>query len=574
MHWAQPQMLVFVAVFVVSLALLMTLALRRKRQLLQKFTSRRMLPVLAPDFLPGRQILRAVLLIAGIALVTLSLCRPQWGFRWEEVKRKGVDILVAVDVSKSMLARDVEPSRLQRARREMIDLIRMLKGDRMGLIAFAGVPYLQCPLTLDYGALEMFLDYLNPDLIPVPGTAIAEAIDLATQIFQKQATSKEKALILITDGEDHGGDVLKAAAQAKQAGVRIFAIGIGQESGAPIPAEEGGGFEKDDGGNVIVSKLDEETLKKIALETGGVYVRATSNTDIDLQRIYTQEIRSNMEQVELRSGKQRKWEERFQWPLALGILLILLEPFVAETRLRRLLPGRAAGMALLAAVVTASTAHAGRGERLYNKGDFKGALESLTQEQIKTGKRDAALNYNVGNTHYRLGNFDEAAKSFAEAASSPDKGLSEKALYNLGNTAYYQGKLEQAVAAYEQALKLNPKDEDAQHNLAFVKEEMKRRQQQRQQQNQQQNQQQQQKSDSQEKSEAKSENSPQTPKLDQGQPPQDQKSETAGQAKTSPEQQDAQRILENLSEDRAKFDKKRLMEQAARGHKARNGKDW
>lgn len=277
----------------------------------------------------GRQRLKAFLLILAVLLLITALIRPRWGFHWEEVKRTGVDIIVAVDVSKSMLAQDIDPSRLERAKRKIRDLIAMLEGDRIGLIAFAGAAFMQCPLTLDYGAFAMFLDYLDPDLIPVPGTALGEAVRLATASFKRRERTA-KALILITDGEDHESDPLGAAAEAKKAGVKIFTIGIGSDTGAPIPQPDGsGGFVKDRGGSVVMSKLDEQLLQKIALETGGAYVRSVTG-DIDLEKIYRGEIRAGMERTELASSRSKRWEERFQWFLGIALALIVLEACIVE----------------------------------------------------------------------------------------------------------------------------------------------------------------------------------------------------------------------------------------------------
>ncbi|MCK5513335.1 MAG: VWA domain-containing protein, partial [Deltaproteobacteria bacterium] len=203
----------------------------------------------------------------GIMMGIFALTRPQWGFHWEEIKRVGVDVMVAIDVSESMLAEDVKPNRLERAKREVIDLIEMMEGDRIGLIAFAGTSFVQCPLTLDYGACKMFLDYIDTDLIPVPGTAIAEAIRTSLKSFNKRER-KSKALIIITDGEDHEGEPIDAAKEAKKEGIKIFTIGVGREGGAPIPLKDGsGGFKKDRKGDMVITHLDEITLQKIALET-------------------------------------------------------------------------------------------------------------------------------------------------------------------------------------------------------------------------------------------------------------------------------------------------------------------
>jgi Ca-activated chloride channel family protein len=220
---------------------------------------------------------------------------------------------------------------LERAKREVIDLIEMLEGDRIGLIAFAGTSFVQCPLTLDYGACKMFLDYIDTDLIPVPGTAIAEAIRTSLKSFNKRER-KSKALILITDGEDHEGEPIDAAKEAKKEGIKIFTIGVGREGGAPIPLKDGsGGFKKDRKGDMVITHLDEITLQKIALETGGSYVRSVTG-DMDLDKIYQEGIKQHVEQKQLKSTRKRRWEERFQWFIFFALLFVSVEFFVSERR--------------------------------------------------------------------------------------------------------------------------------------------------------------------------------------------------------------------------------------------------
>jgi Ca-activated chloride channel family protein len=261
------------------------------------------------------------------------LAEPRYGFTWEEVKREGVDIVVALDVSDSMLVEDAETggklSRLERAKREITDLLRLLEGDRIGLVAFAGTAFVECPLTLDYGAAEIFLDAIDTDLIPVKGTALGPALRTAMEAFEG-ASHPSRAIVLITDGEDHTGQALQAATEAKAAGVRIFTIGIGRDEGAPIPAP-GGGFRRDRGGEIILSRLDETTLQKIALETGGSYVRSVTG-DVDLEKIYAQGIKATMEDQELGSRRRQRWEERFQWVLGLALLALMLEPLISERK--------------------------------------------------------------------------------------------------------------------------------------------------------------------------------------------------------------------------------------------------
>jgi Ca-activated chloride channel family protein len=278
-----------------------------------------------------RQVAKAALIVAAIGLALVALARPLWGFRWEEVKRKGVEIVVAVDVSQSMMARDVDPNRLERAKREVTDLVRMLQGDKVGLVAFAGSSFIECPLTLDYGAFSLFLDALSPDLIPVPGTALAGALRTSLSAFDKSADTS-RAVIMITDGEDHEGDAVKVAEEAKEQGVKIFTIGIGSREGAPVPLQDGsGGFKKDNHGALVLSKLDAGILEQIALTTGGKFVHSLTG-DMDLKAIYLQGIRKDMEGREFASTRIKKWKERFQWPLFAAILCLIAEALLRETR--------------------------------------------------------------------------------------------------------------------------------------------------------------------------------------------------------------------------------------------------
>lgn len=317
---------------------------RRKRRLLARFASPELLPRLTGGASRPRQVAKALLVLVGFAAALLSLAGIEYGFAWEEVQRRGVDLVVALDVSDSMRVEDAETGgklpRLTRARREIVDLLRLMEGDRVGLVAFAGTAFVECPLTLDYGAAEIFLGALDTDLIPVQGTALAEAIRTSLGAFEGLGASEgggekaapsagsSRAILLITDGEDHEGDVMAAAAEAKAAGVKIFAIGIGRDEGAPIPAPDGG-FRRDARGEMILSRLDEPTLQKVALATGGRYVRSVTG-DIDLEQIYAQGIKATLEDRELGSRRRQRWHDRFQWALALALAALMLEPLVPE----------------------------------------------------------------------------------------------------------------------------------------------------------------------------------------------------------------------------------------------------
>jgi len=292
----------------------------RRRVRLERFAGRELLGRLARAAGGERTVIRYVLFLLALACLVIAAARPMWGLRINDVARRGVDVIIAMDTSLSMDAEDVKPSRLRKARLEMNGLVDRLSGDRVGLVAFAGTAFVQCPLTLDHSAAKMFLEIMDTGLIPRPGTAIARAIETSVQAFRSRER-KYKVLVLLTDGEDHEGDPLGAARAAAEEGVVIHTIGIGSAAGEPIPIrdEQGKvtGYKKDRGGDVVTSRLDEETLRGIARATGGLYLRATSG-EVELDTLAA-EI-SGMEKRELQSRMHAGLEERFQYPLALALV--------------------------------------------------------------------------------------------------------------------------------------------------------------------------------------------------------------------------------------------------------------
>ncbi len=454
-------------------------AFRRKTKLINEFVGEELRERLLQGVSFTRQKFKYAVIILCVVFAVISLIRPKWGFKWEEVNRRGVDIIVALDVSTSMLAEDVKPNRLERAKREIIDLLNILEGDRVGLLAFAGTSFLQSPLTLDYGAVQIFLDDLSTDLIPIPGTAIGDAIKKGVASFD-QKDKKSRVMILITDGEDHQGKPVEQAKEAAKQQVKIYTIGIGKEGGAPIPDLKRGGFKKDRRGEMILTHLDEDSLQKIALETGGSYVRSVSG-DLDLEKIYS-DVRKTIEDKELKSGRRKRFEERFQWPLLIALILLIFESLYSEKRRR----GRFSilrskswfGVFALFFMINAHaqflTGFSSKGEDLYQDEKYSDALKQFTDDQIND-PNDYNLKYNLANTYYKMKQYDKAEKLFQSAAIYGDKQLQQKSFYNLGGTAYQQGKLQEAVEHYKKALELDPEDEDAKHNLEFVREEIKRR---------------------------------------------------------------------------------------------------
>jgi len=477
MTFAAPHFLYGLLILPALLLLLLWGEKQRERSL-RRFVASGLSQRLSLELSPARRRWKEALLIASVALAIVSLARPQWGYRWEDVKRRGVDIIIAVDVSKSMLAGDVSPSRLERAKRKIEDLLAMVQGDRIGLIAFSGKAFVLTPLTLDYGAIGLYLDSLSPDLITAQGTNVGDAVTLALKSL-KQGDPHSQSLLLMTDGEDLSGDALEAAGKSADQGVKIYALGIGTDSGAPIPAQ-GGGFKKDSSGEIVLTKIDESTLRKMTEATGGIYARSVAG-DGDLSALYGA-MRGKLEERDLKSGKQRRFIDRFGYFLLPTILLLLAESLLKETK-----SNKRKKRALLMAGTLVSIAYANpasafslpgpvqEGERLYRAGQYEGALQQFLEAQ-KSRPNDARLQYNIGSTYYELKRYEDAQKMFDTA--SKDKELRERSLYNRGNSQFRKDQFEDAIRSYEEALTIDPKDEDAHHNLELAKRKLEQKKQQ------------------------------------------------------------------------------------------------
>lgn len=338
MAWRDSSLLWLIALLPAALAFFVW-AFRRRREALRRFADLRLLPALAPDLDERRQRWRAGMWLTALALLVLALAGPKWGFHWEEVRREGVDIIIALDTSRSMLAEDVKPNRLGRAKLAVEDLVKQLRGDRIGLVAFAGSAFVQCPLTLDYEAFTESLRAVEVGIIPKGGTALGEAIDAAVEAFEGHQ-GKHEALILITDGEDHEGQLEEATKQAANQGIKIYTVGIGTAEGDLIPITVDGQqtFVKDRKGQVVKSRLDDDALKKIATDTNGAYVHA-EGPSLGLDVVYNDYV-GKMEKRELKSTMERRFEERFQIPLLLAVALFALEPLVGERRRPSIAPWR------------------------------------------------------------------------------------------------------------------------------------------------------------------------------------------------------------------------------------------
>ena len=331
MHWAFPDYWYWWGLAPAAVGWVLWSFVHRRR-LLARFAAPALWPSLADAVDGAARRCKAALVVVGLLCLLVALVGPQWGFHWQEVKRRGVDLVIALDVSKSMLAEDVKPNRLGRATLAIQELIPQLGGDRLGLVVFAGTSFLTCPLTVDYGGFATMLEDVSPDLIPRGGTDLASAIRTGLHALNASAAGS-RALVLITDGEDHDSDPMAAAAEAAKSGTKIFCIGIGTAEGELIPRTDADGhrtFVQDRAGRTVQSRLDEPLLQRIALSTGGGYVRATA-TAFGLDLIYRERI-AKLERRTQDSTLQQRYEHRYQWPLALGFLLLGVEPLISDRR--------------------------------------------------------------------------------------------------------------------------------------------------------------------------------------------------------------------------------------------------
>jgi Mg-chelatase subunit ChlD len=458
---------------------------------LQEFVSARLLPQLAGTVNRPRRILRFALQLLGLALAIVSLAQPRWGYTFEDVKRKGLDLLIAVDTSRSMLSNDVQPNRLDRVKLAIQDLISQLQGDRVGLIAFAGRAFLQAPLTIDYDAVVEAVNDLDTKTIPEGGTNISSAITLATQSFGKSAMGN-RALVIFTDGEELSGDAVKTAKEAADAGVRIFTVGVGTPQGSLIPVTGDDGqtsFVKDSAGQVVKSKLDDKRLREIAQATGGFYLHLESGLRT-MQQIQNEGL-AKMQAAEMDVRLSRRPIERYEWPLgaaliALALSILIPERKKARERVHAVSPIKATAAAALLVLFLSSSAFAtAPGLDAYRSGKFEDAYGQF-QETLKSHPQSRAedkLQFDSGAAAYKLKDYSKALESFSQALLSQDLGLQSKGHYNLGNTLYQRGETQKsddkklsdwtnALDHYEQTLKLDPQNKEAKDNYDYVKKKI------------------------------------------------------------------------------------------------------
>lgn len=478
---------------------------RRRRTALGQLVAVHLQSQLTHSVSTARLYTKRALFVASVALLFVALAGPQAGYRMELIKRRGNDIIFAVDTSRSMLTPDVKPNRLARAKLAIADFVGNLDGDAVGLVAFAGSAFLQTPITLDYGAFRESLNALDTNIIPRGGTNITSAIQEAQAALARRPGS-DKVLILITDGEELEGDAVDAAKAAAQQGLKIYTVGVGTPNGdlIPLPAEQGGGFLKDAAGHLVKSRLDEATLEHIAAASGGIYA-PLGNEGQGLDTIYRKAL-APLAKHDLAALQHRVYIQRFQLPLAASLLLLIGSLLINNRRSRSAMRANAsreaavagpatrwrapasATLASLLGVALLHPAHASpaSAEQAYQKGDFA-AAEHDYAAAAQHDPRKPTLAFNAGAAAYKAGDFSQSARAFQEslqtAPSADAKRLlqQEDAYYNLGNAQYRTGRKTEAAApeetlatwtkavkAYDAALQLRAGDADAKFNRDFV----------------------------------------------------------------------------------------------------------
>jgi Ca-activated chloride channel family protein len=479
-----------------GLALFFWWAMRARQKLLTQFIEARLLTQLTVGISLGRRKLGFALLILAVAFLIIALAQPQHGYDLQEVQQRGLDIVVAIDTSKSMLTTDIAPNRLERAKLAALELMQDAKADRLGLVAFAGDAFLECPLTVDNTAFQQSVQALDVNSIPQGGTALAAAIDTALMAFKEK--DHHRVLVLLTDGEDNDGETgaLEAARNAAKEGLKIFTIGIGTAAGDLIRVTDANGnsdYVRDEQGNVVKSHLNEALLQQIAGATGGFYLPLRGANTMDT--LYDRGL-APLPKSESSEKMIRRYHEQFQWPLAAAMLLLLAEMFLPERKREKKAASRPSktGATTVAALAIAACLLPGsmfgspaEALRSYQSGNYTNALDEFERlSQVETN--DARLVFNAGAAAYRATNYDEALRNFQAVTLSPDLKLQQQAFYNLGNTLYRLGELKftpdsdglsamtetwtNALQCYAHAVQLNTNDADAIYNLAFVRRQI------------------------------------------------------------------------------------------------------
>lgn len=458
-----------------------------KKRTIKKIGDAVLVKELIKNHSPQKFAAKFVLLLFAFTAAVFALANLRSPKGMEKVNRNGIDVMIAIDVSKSMLAQDIKPNRLDRAKQALSKLIDKLNNDRVGIVVFAGRAYLQMPLTGDHGAAKMYLSSASTDVVPTQGTVIADALQMCNASFNSKE-KKYKAVVLISDGEDHDEGALKIAAQMAEDGIVINTVGIGSPLGSTFMDELTNQPKRDNEGNVVVTKLNEEELKKIAEKGKGVYQLFT-NTDDLVTNLDAQ--LGSMDQRTVTEDSLVNYKNYFPYFLMLALVLLVVEFFISERK--NLLKAKPAvlqkGTGLISvllivicllpasAIAQNEKALIKKGNEAYEKKEYGNAITNYKQAAEKA-PANATAQYNLGNALYKDKKTDEAVQAYDNAVSNAgSKNDKSKSYYNKGVVLQNNKKLPECIDAYKNALKLNPADEDARQNLQKALQQQKEQQQ-------------------------------------------------------------------------------------------------
>ena len=536
-HFAQAQYLLLILLipfFFVGYALFR----KERNRKIAKFGSPQLMAALMPWRSKAKGWVRISFFAVAWFFFAIGLARPQMGAKIKESTRKGAEIMIALDVSNSMLAQDYSPNRLERAKLAISRLVDKMHGDRIGLIVFAGQSFVQLPITTDYVSAKIFLNTIGTESVPVQGTALGDAINTAIKSFSSEAQMQEnnKAIILITDGENHEDDPVEAARMAAEVGIRVFCIGVGSPEGKPIPYGPDGELMKDKEGNIVVTKLDEKILEEVAAAGEGAYIRA-GNTEFGLNPIID-ELKELQEQ-QFNSIVFEDFEEQYMYFFGIALVFFLLEFLVGRMRVGRKMFAVVLllGISAVSSYAQTDKKEVRQGNRFYKEGNFKEAEVEYRKALIKDSM-SVAGNYNLANTLMQQEDAANAELIYAKLGDTisripvnvdwkkgsvevEKKSVSSDYYHNLGNSLLEQKRYQEAVDAYKNALRRNPSDDLTRENYIYAKKKLEdqqnqdqnQQQQQQQQQNQDQNQDQQQNNQDQQQDQQNQPQNGQQPKI-------------------------------------------------------------
>jgi len=472
------------------LAMIRWLMIRQQKKRLRRFGDPELVRELMPDVSRFRPLVKFCLLLAALSLLIVMLARPQFGTKISHEKRTGIETIIAMDISNSMLAEDVTPSRLDRAKMMVENLVDNFTNDKIGLIVFAGDAFIQLPITSDYVSAKMFLSSIDPSMIAVQGTDIAKAVSMASHSFT-QEEGIGKAIIVITDGEDHEGGALEAAKEAKDRGHRVYVLGVGSTKGAPIPTGDGD-FMKDNTGQTVMTGLNEEMCRQIAQAGGGAYIHVENNSsaqeklDAELDKLAKKETETTI---------YSEYDEQFQAVGIIALLLLMLEAFILEIKnplLKNVSLFRRKKVAMvIALLLVAGTAVAQsdrqlvrQGNKQFKAGNFADA-EVAYRKAVEKNPRNPQAVYNLGLSLMRQQKDSAAIQQFMDAGKMETNPIRRAQSYhNAGVICQGKRMYGEAIEVYKEALRNNPADDQTRYNLAVCKRQQQQQQQQQKQQKQ------------------------------------------------------------------------------------------